>query len=969
MLSPSPGHTTWQVSPTNEAYDFDDLPGTQLPSNHKFDFIAYAYTYGRIYTTGLGRVGNSTYAVDTVSFADLNQLRTSESTFPNIAFSKCSGTFPIPIRPFGIACTNNGQKIMVIGYSGQTSYIMTSNNYGQTGSWVSKPVPSSLSSLWSTNGSVSCDENFFYVLSGSALAKLSVNMIGIQSAASDWTEIDFITSSAAPNYVGGYINLRIFNLDTTNTNKLYIFAYSNTNSVEGYGGGVFTSTDTVNWTLTRFRTLSPLRYTTYIADISFANRFGNKIVVTANFNQYNNDNRRYLFYTSDLTGRTGWTGVEPIGMDRNNYYDIQSTCITRDNRYFVFDRLGSVYYTSDLTSSFTKVSTGNPEGGPYDNRLFFIDGSEYELKAYGNAAYNSPEVVGDQYAYDSYNDSYNSEGRKWTKRNLTFTSFDDTASNESVDLGFTWNYNGSAYTSFRLNTNGQLHFSVFDGGIGVPTQGDKIIANFGDLWLQPNLINVDPSVTAISSETKVTLLALRTTYAIDTADTTDGKILFSLDTQTGTQVAKWIMIKGYYTTSDVYVNLGNLEALVDNEGHRLNFGVPLSQITSFAITYLNSYVHYHRTFFPNYPITKQLDNNGHGVWTKNLSWVDGGVQHNIFRMAVICGEYGNTQRDRSYRVSLYKAGASQKISISALSKFSGFRFSRASNTDKNCGPYPFAAANSALKAQIDYTETTWYSDDNGVTWFLNNKDSTNKSTVVQMGPPLGVSSNISLNTNKLYLSAQRPNLYAATDDWYSGIFDINRNTFGYPENLNIKIGPNMGSMILRYITGERTSSVFGETQMFTAIESSYSTTVNKSTQYYQHGDINRSGSIDLSDAIDMQRIIAGLTPYDGYSISGAQRLVEYLLNNYPNNVIDAAYTYGWIAPNTTQMSSIISYYGMLPGIKDLTTSKTQNVSLLALSQLGPVYKFNVLDKIDSPVSSNYKSNYITAASGIRLFRA
>jgi hypothetical protein len=960
MTSPTVGQTNWLSSPSN------DSAGGGV--NHKFDFVAYAYDNKRIYTTGVGRIVNTLYPTNKVSFADYSALRTSESTFPNIAFSKCNGSFPTAISPQGIACTNDAQKIMVIGKSGNTTYIMGSTDYGNN--WFSMPVPTSLSSLYASVGSIACDGNFFYVLTNFTLAKISANF-NSDSIAGDWTQIDFTTSSSAPNYVSGYSNLRIFNIDHTDTNKLYIFAYSNSNNVEGYGGGVFVSTDTVNWTLTRFSTLSPLRFTTYIADISFANRFGNKIVVTANFNQFNNDNRRYLFYTSDLTGKTGWASAEPTVMDRANYYDIISTCITPDNRYFVFDRLGSVYYTSDLSGTFTKASTGAGEQ-PYDGRVYFIDGSEYTRNAYGNAAYNSPEVISTEYASDSFNASYSSEARKWTKRNLTFSGWggvyaDDSYSNEPVDLGFTWNYNGSAYTSFRLNTNGQLHFSSFDSSTGIGP-GDKIVANFGDLWFQPNLINTNPSVTVILSDTTVTPLALRTTYAIDTVDSIDGSILFSLDTQTGTQVAKWIMIKGYYTTSNQYVDLGNLEALVDNEGHRLYFGVPLSQITSFAITYLNSYAHYYKTFFPNHPLTKQLNNNGHGVWTKNLSWVDGGVQHNIFRMAVICGEYLNNQRDRSYRVSLYKAGASQKISISALSKFSGFRHSRASNTDKNCGPYPAASANAAaLKAQIDYTETTWYSDDNGVTWFLNNKDSTNKSTVVQMGPPLGVTSNISLNTNKLYLSANRTNLYAATDAWDSGIFAINRNTFGYPEDPNIKIGPNMASMILRYIVGERSSSVFGETQMFNAIGSEYSVTINKDSYTFKHGDITRDGSIDTSDVIDMQRITAGLTPYDEDSVLGAQRLVEYLLNNYPSNVIDAAYTYGWIAPNTTQMSSIISLYGMLPGIKNLTTSKTSNVSLSALSELGPIYHFNVYDKYEP--TPNSKSTYKTASSTTKNFKA
>lgn len=948
MASPN----AWDISPTN------NQGAASAPENHLFEYITYSRGQRRIYTTGKNRVVNSTYPTNKISYANYTDFRTSETVFPNIAFTKSSGSFPTAIYPKGIACNYEGNRILVLGFYGTTTYVMASADFGN--SWFSIPVPASLST-YATDGGIQCDGNYFYVLT-STLHKITVDFNSSMTE-SAWTEIDFVTSSSKPAYVSGYSNLRIFDTDALN-GKLYAFTYNNSNSTEGQGSGIFVSTDTVNWTLVRFTTLSPSRLVTYISDVSFGNRFGNKLVVTANYNQWNDNNNRYIYYTSDLTGKTGWTSVEPSVIDKRNYYEIISTCITPDNRYYVFDRLGSIYYTSDLSGTFTKVATG--ASPPYDNRVYYIDGSEYTKTYYGNATYGTEGVqyggsLYSDYASDTFKGSDSYSSRAWAKQNLTFTSADDGYSNEAISIGFDWNYNGSTYNSFRLNTNGQLQFSNFDGSVS-PTTGDKILANFGDLWMDQTLVNTtNPNIYGqITTATAVTPAALASTYKI-TASQSGSAILFSLVTASdlNNQCAKYLKINGY-TTLGGYVSI-SAEGLVDFEGFTAYSGTSLSQILSFDITYCDSYTSYYKTYYPNSFWTYLLNNNKHGVFTRNISWVDNGVQHNIFRMTVNCGQYASAQKDCGYRVSLYKAGASQKISISALSVFSNIAWPKGHTSSKVCGPYPAAATNTTIKAPIDYTETTWYSDNNGVTWYLNSKDNTNKSTVVQMGPPRGVSTNVSLNTTKNYLNKNRTNQYSATNSWST---DIRSTTFGYPYTDRITIGSNMATMIMNTIVQNVPTNQY-EVDLYNAFNAQYGVEINKDTfVYYKYGDIDRSGAIDLSDSIDMLRINGGLTPNGSYSLSGAYRLVEYLLTNYSNDFITYAYNAGWIAPRTTQMSSLFDSNTLLPGIKNLTSSMS-NLRSSHLIELGPVYRGNVNDKFTFPAPA-YKSTYITATS-TRIF--
>jgi hypothetical protein len=957
ISSTSASPTTWYTTPTNDTssggnYDYGD---------HKFSIMAYAYGLRRIYVTGQGRIGNTPYPTTRISFANEADLRTSETTFPNIAFTKCDGTFPNAILPYSIGCTDDGQKIIVTGRTigTNTGYVMGSTNYGN--SWFSIPLPTATSMyLSSGTGDVHCDGNFFYILDLFGLHKISVNFSS-SSTSSDWTKVDLYTTSSPPSYAyTGYRNLRIFNLDDTSTNKLYTFTFSNQN-----GAGIFVSSDGADWRCIVFDQLAPSfvgNNGVYIPDISFANRFGNAIVVIANTTKFDNNEKRFVLYTYDLTGRTGWVTIQPTAMSPTNSYDITSVCITPDKRYFIFDRLGSVYYTSNLSLAFTKVAISAGEL-PFDTKVYFIDGSSYERSSLGNLAYDSNDAISYNYNSDSYKEGDSNANRKWTKQNLTFGSNDDSYSNQPVNIGFDWGYNGSTYNSFRLNTNGQLHFNNFSGTYIVES-GDRIIANYGDLWLNPALINTTgPAETRIiSTNTTVTPSVLRSQYKINTTQSGD-YILFSLDVNADEPCAMWLTIAGYNIAGGYIPITGG--GLADYEGFKLNLGEQLSQITSFDVSYCNSYANYIKTNFPGLPLTGLLNNNTHGAWTKNLSWVDNGVQHNIFRMAVYCGQYGNSAKDHSYRVSLYKAGASQKISISALSRFSHFVYAKTSVAGKNCGPYP-AANNASLKALLDYDETTWYSDDNGSTWYLNNKDGTTKSTVVQMGPPQA-STNISLNRTKVYLNTNRTNRYAATDAWDSSALGINQNVFGYPDAINIKVGPTMHLMLIRYIAGERTSDVFGETQLFNVFDTTYTTEINKNVYSYKYGDIDRNGGVELGDAMDMQRIASGAEPNGINSITGANLLVEYLLNSYPPSIIDTAFYNGWIVPNTTTMSSMFDNSRMLPGVKNLTTSNTADIKASALSELGPVYRLNVNGKIYNP-APDWKPIYGTAKSS-RVYRA
>lgn len=917
--------STLYSSPANSTSTTD-------PTNHLFEIYATAISRGRVYTTGVGRYINNTWAVNKVSWAENGTLRSS-NTQVNAMFTKCTGSFPTAIRPESITCSEDGARIIVYG----SSLLMASENYGD--SWYSLALPSGV--YFSSSGtSLECDGTYFYLLDDSGVYRISASFSSSSTSAS-WTKL--YTRPLSDITVSGFANLRVFTLDTRNTQKMYVFSFSNSSAC-----GVVFSRDCVTWYVYKFGSAFT------ISDIAFNNKLGNKLVLTGNVYLGNNLNSRYVAYTSDLTTGGSWSLTTSSVFNSADYYNLRSICVTKDNKYVVFDRLGSYYHTTDLVN-WTKVSMTGPQ--VYDHRVYLIDSSEYAIKGYGNSALDEATADGwtfsQNYGEDSFRGTDSYAARKWTKLNLSFTSVDDGYSNEMIDIGFNWGYNGSTYSNFRLNTNGQVQFSNFDGSIGVQS-GDKIAASSGDLWLSPGAsIGSDPGITTITTDTYVTPAVLSSTYGIVVTQSTPGIFVFSLNKSNAGQYCRYIQLGGYNTATTATEFSGGIGGVVDYEGANFYINESLSNILSFKIKMLKSYYAYDKNNLASFNSVVS-DFNPHGVWTKNISWIDDGIQHNIFRMVVRGGKYGDTNLDAGYRISLYKAGTSQKISVAALSNYSVIAYAYTSPT---LGPYPAASSNSALKAPLDWNETTWYSNDNGANWSLYTKDNSKKSTVTQMGP-IQSSTDVSLNTTEAFLLASRTNVFDATDAWDISVKHL---YFGYPDEYKIQAGTALRAMLIRYINGERTSADTYENTLFNLFNTTYSVEVDKNTYYYKYADFNRDGVVDITDANLLYSITTNTDPYNPYVSDGLATMLQYMLQNYSNAYMQVAKDRGWVKTGVIFMSQLVNGDHMIPGIKNLSMYQNSNVSMSALRELGPVYRTNIR------YGDYYKTSYRTAYS-IRYYR-
>lgn len=893
--------TTWTTSPSNSSGS-----GFQQ-TDHGFDVFTYASTAKKLYTAGKNIDVNTPYTTTKISFASLSNLRPG-GTQANIALTKCSGDFPTPISPESIACSPNGNNIIVVA----AANIMVSTNAGS--SWSSYALPTQDNSL---SPNVICDGSDFYILWGWKVYKTNLALSGT------WTLLATLPT--------GSRNLKVFNIDTRNT-KLYICSFSYTDSSDK--AGVVVSSDAITWTTVFFSSMVAVNLVT---DFNFASRVGNKLVATVNNNNFGGTNSRYVFYTSDLTGKTGWTYTTDALFNKTNFYDLQSVCVTNSGVYYVFDRLSGTYYSNDLIS-WTKATNGV---NTYDRKVFLIDGREFAEAACGNAALDEAITYGATtsiYANDVYTVGDTYLQQKLTKQNLTFTSVDDGYSNEAINIGFDWGYSGTTYNSFRLNTNGQLQFNEFDGGttplLATPRR-DMIVAHFGDLLLEPGRIN-STSTTAwpsISAPTDVAISTLSSTYKMQVLFS-NSSLVFKLGSDASPQYSRYINIDGFTGTNGTYYT-NPYSGVIDFEGLvSPSIYSSLSEVASIRISYLNSYQRYLKDQIPAYGLpgitSLFVNNTTQGVWTKNISWLDGGVQHNIFRMVVHCARYAFGDTDYGYRISLYKAGSSQKISISASSNWSVIEHSQ--NT-KKCGPWPAVGLTPSKGAPLNYTETSWYSDDNGSTWYLNN----NKSSVVQMGAPLGVTSNISANTLNPYLKSNRTIRYSATATW-PNTFRSNKFGDAYPFEYNVRCGINMWNILKKYIEGG-TAVDSNESTLFAIFNTSYSKTVGKDTFTYKFADIDQSGSVNSGDWSDLYQLANGLNPSSSNSYDGEKRLAEVVLSQ-SEQFAQVASDRGWIKPKSTSLGGFVSSTSYIPpGVRNISSS---NVSLVTLSTLGPIHTSDIL---------------------------
>jgi hypothetical protein len=908
--------TTWTTSPSNSSGS-----GFQ-ETDHWFDVYAYANTGKILYTTGRNQVVNTPYLTKKISYASLSSLR-PDGTQANISLTKCSGSFPVGIRPLTIACTPDGMNIIVAA----DNNIMISKD--SAASWSAYAIPDGIA--YGFLPSVIHDGSDFYIIWSNKIYKTDSALSGT------WTLMSTITTFGIS---AGASKLKVFNIDDRNT-KLYMCSYGYNSA--GNKAGIVVSSDAINWTAVSFDAIVPVDL---ITDFSFASRVGNKLVVVVNNNNFgSNNNGRYVFYTSDLTGKTGWTYVTDPLFNKNDYYDLQSVCVTSDNVYYVFDRLGGIYYSTNLTS-WTKATNGAGLG-LYDLKVFLIDGREFVNSAYGNAALDEANTYSSSatpYANDVHSTGSSYLAQKWTKQNLTFTSIDDGYSNEAINLGFDWGYSDTTYNTFRLNTNGQLQFNQFDGETSpllYPNRRDMIVAHSGDLWLDPGSNNSTSPTSwpSISTSTDVTISTLNSTYKIQVTSNNAISLIFKLDANAAPQYSRYITILGFTGTNGTFYTT-NDSGVIDFEGFTTNANyLAVSSIASIRISYLNSYQQYLKSQIPEYGLpdyrSSFINNNKQSIWTKNISWLDGGVQHHIFRMVVHCSSYNFFTTDYGYKISLYKAGSSQRISISTAHNWSAIDHSQ--NT-KKCGPWPAVGLTPSKGAPLNYNETSWYSDDNGSTWYLNNTFSTTKSSVVQMGPPLGVTSNISLNTLNPYLKNNRTIRYSATATW-PNTFRSNKFGYAYPNEYNVRCGINMWSILKKYIEGGSAADS-NETSLFAIFNTSYDVQINKDTYTYKFSDINKNGTNDSGDWSDLYQLSNGLNPSNSSSYDGEKRLAEVVLATLGEEFAQVAFDRGWIKPKSTSLGGFATSTGYIPnGAKNISSV---NVSLGTVSTFGPFHTDDII---------------------------
>jgi hypothetical protein len=70
----------------------------------------------------------------------------------------------------------------------------------------------------------------------------------------------------------------------------------------------------------------------------------------------------------------------------------------------------------------------------------------------------------------------------------TWTSIDDGYSTTPINIGWDWYFNGGAYSTCYVSTNGHINFTTNSAGSWNGTT-NGIVAHYGDLWLSPALTN------------------------------------------------------------------------------------------------------------------------------------------------------------------------------------------------------------------------------------------------------------------------------------------------------------------------------------------------------------------------------------------------------------------------------------------------------------------------------------------------
>lgn len=582
-------------------------------------------------------------------------------------------------------------------------------------------------------------------------------------------------------------------------------------------------------------------------------------------------------------------------------------------------------------------------------------------------------------------------GEEWTRLTLTTTSQDDGYSNQYFPLGMQWGWkkNGVAFTTSNwwFSTNGRMHFPTpAEFEAGPPTTGGGIYpdsatvgitASPGDLWFDQNIMNtVTPTLLGIASWqgsgsnmgnngwSALSMSQLAVNYSIAT-DNVNGYMRFRY---IGTGSVHNIRLEtiGYFDAGNTYreqqpylpnqisyygvsmprlTGVGQgysfpLKAYNQNSENGILTNIPYDVSNKVAVTYVGGE-----------PPFNAGGTQSHGVFTYSKSWTESGVVHYLYKVVVYCGRYGSgtfSNVDHSYRITLYKAGASQKFSVSLASDSSNRHPAGAYTGNATnlywAGPWPHVYENVSLGSNVDWLENIWYSEDNGFSW--SKYTGATAATVTFMGSPLGTTPGANnkriLDYNFIFQpwNASAVMFYSSTQS-YTGSLTKYYNSQFTP---GVAISTALQEM-LQYGPWQplkaRVHALFRQT---------YTPTGSKGGAF-SYSDVNSDGTFDQSDVNDALLYLTYGTAIDIDTIAGVNMLRDLLVSDAQNefyNVTPGDDTImrqyieaGYIGANYNRFATSWDAKWILPGVKAVPVAKN-NLSTSMFAGLGPIAKDNIV---------------------------
>lgn len=613
------------------------------------------------------------------------------------------------------------------------------------------------------------------------------------------------------------------------------------------------------------------------------------------------------------------------------------------------------------------------------------DATQAIVPASSGTSYYYPSDV----AYSNVNG-----GEKWTKIDFTLTSFDDTISTNSRALPFAWGWkdgsgNVVSYSSWYLHTNGKMIFNGLYGGYILPNIGDiGICAHPGDLWFEPGVVNNSVGSGNLGSPTWAstqpstyfdsTLQSL-TSYGI-IAERWNGVYTKFRYSGNNTAFNMRLEVLGYTDTSGVYHQQVPTDTYyqIDNSKYVV---AGISSFSGMGNLYSFPLKTYNVNTDAGIPTTIPFDNLAsirlvyigveapsgaqHSAWEYTKSWDQGGVTHTIYRVVVYCGQFSNHAADASYRISLYKAGASQKFSISLASDNSR-RYGTGSSS--YAGPYPHALTDTSLTADVNWLEQTWYSEDNGFTWYKYKPYSPiggfqQYSTVTNMGPT-AVDLVWVNNIRVPPIYEKLKNNAGATP--YTAGYALTTTYRQFYTN-HFYLGSAMSDTYLRFFnykqagTGGYNARNSTEQFLYNILDSSVTSGSGKGPYWtYYYCDLNNSGSptMTVDDIYALNNAIGYAGFLDG--MPGISRFrnkivddceTAYNNNNGDDSMMKSLIAGGWLGHTVNKLSTTWDEKLVYPGVRGVPPERF-NLSISMHNYLGAVAYQSL-----TPLTTTYTVNH------------